>query len=83
MFIGQLGTYVAIVDDVLRTNRDDKTIGILICKEKNDVLVKYSLSASSEPLGISSYDFNKLISEKFKSSLPTIEELEDELNRKE
>lgn len=82
-FIGQLGTYVAIVDDVLRTNRDDKTIGILICKEKNDVLVKYSLSASSEPLGISSYDFNKLILEKFKSSLPTIEEFEDELNRKE
>ena len=82
-FIGQLGTYVAIVDDVLRTNRDDKTIGILICKEKNDVLVKYSLSASSEPLGISSYDFNKLIPEKFKSSLPTIEEFEDELNRKE
>ena len=81
-FVGQLGTYVVAVDHILKTNRDEKTIGILICKNKNDILARYSLESSNQPLGISSFELSKLISEKFKSSLPTIEEIENELNKK-
>ena len=81
-YIGQLGTYVVAVDHILKTERDEKTIGILICKGKDDVLAKYSVDSSSQPLGISSYELSKLLPEKFESNLPSIEELEEELNRK-
>lgn len=81
-YVGQLGTYVVAVDHILKTDRDEKTIGILICKNKDSVLARYSVDSSSQPLGISSYDLSKLIPEKFKSSMPTIEEIEEELKRK-
>ena len=81
-FIGQLGTYVVAVDHILKTDRDDKTIGILICKNKDNVLARYSVDSSSQPLGISSYDLSKLIPENFKSCMPTIDEIEEELKKK-
>ena len=81
-YVGQLGTYVVAVDHILKTDRDDKTIGILICKDKDDVLARYALDSSSQALGVSSFELSKLIPEDFKSSLPTIEEIEEELKRK-
>ena len=80
-YVGQIGTYVVAVDHLLKTEKDEKTIGILICKNKNDVLARYSLESSSKPLGISTYELSKLIPENFKSSLPTIEEIEAELTK--
>ena len=81
-YVGQLGTYVVAVDHILKTDKDDKTIGILICKDKDDVLARYALDSSSQALGVSSFELSKLIPEDFKSSLPTIEEIEEELKRK-
>lgn len=81
-YSGQLGTYVVAVDHLLKTDRDEKTIGILICKDKDETLVRYSLESSSQPLGVSSYELSKLIPENFRSSLPTIEEMEEELKDK-
>ena len=81
-YVGQLGTYVVAVDHILKTEKDEKTIGILVCKDKDNVLARYSLESSSQPLGISSFELSKLIPDKFKSSLPTIEEIENELNKK-
>ena len=81
-YVGQLGTYVVTVDHILKTDRDEKTIGILICKDKDDVLARYALDSSSQALGVSSFELSKLIPENFKSSLPTIEEIEEELKRK-
>lgn len=81
-YVGQLGTYVVAVDHILKTDRDEKTIGILICKDKDDVLARYALDSSSQALGVSSFELSKLIPENFKSSLPTIEEIEKELKRK-
>ena len=78
-YIGQLGTYVAAVDHLLKSDSDEKTIGILICKDKDNVLARYSLESSSKPLGISTYELTKLIPDDFKSSFPTIEEIEMEL----
>lgn len=80
-YIGQLGTYVVAVDHILKTERDEKTIGILICKGKDEILARYSVDSSSQPLGISSFELSKLIPDNFKSSLPTIEELENELSK--
>lgn len=81
-YIGQLGTYVVAVDNLLKTDRDEKTIGILVCKDKDNVLARFSLNSSSQPLGVSSFELSKLIPETFKGSLPTIEELENELKNK-
>ena len=80
--IGQVGTYAIAVDHLLKTDRDEKTIGLLICKGKNEILARYALELSSQPLGISSYELSNLIPEKFQGDLPTIEEIENELNRK-
>lgn len=81
-YLGQLGTYVVAVNHQLKTDRDDKTIGILICKDKDNVLARYSLETSNQPLGITEYELSNLIPDNFKSSLPTIEEIEAELNKK-
>ena len=82
-YVGKLGTYVVAVDRQLKTERDEKTIGLLVCKHKNDVLARYALDSSSQPIGVSSYELSKLIPEEFNSSLPTIEEIENELKEKE
>lgn len=80
--IGQVGTYAVAVDHLLKTDRDEKTIGLLICKDKNEILARYALELSSQPLGISSYELSNLIPERFQGDLPTIEEIENELNKK-
>lgn len=80
--IGQLGTYFVAVDHILKSDKDEKTIGLLICKDKDEIKASYALESSSQPIGVSSYELSRLIPETFKSSLPTIEELEEELNGK-
>jgi len=80
--VGNQGTYDVAVDHLLKTERDEKTIGLLICKEKDRIKATYALESSSQPIGVSAYELSKLIPETFKSSLPTIEELEEELNGK-
>ena len=78
--MGQLGTYVAAVDGILRKDGDTPTIGLLICKTKDAVLARYALNSVNAPIGISEYELSKLVPENFKQSMPTIEEIEQELN---
>lgn len=82
-FVGQLGTYVAAVDDMLATDGDADTIGLLICRDKDDVLARYALNSSSLPIGISEYELSNLVPDEFRGSLPTIEEIEAELGSAE
>jgi predicted nuclease of restriction endonuclease-like (RecB) superfamily len=78
---GKLGYYVTAVNHQLKKDTDNPTIGLLICKTKDNVDAQYSLESSSQPIGISEYTLSKLIPENFKSSLPSIEEIERELNK--
>lgn len=74
---GQLGGYVVACNHLLRKEgRDNPTIGILICKEKDNVVAQYALEASNLPLGISEYDLARLYPEKVEGTIPTIAELE-------
>lgn len=75
-FAGQLGVYVAAANHQLRRSGDNPTIGLLICKTKDDVLAQYALESSSQPIGISEYKLAKLLPKKFRSSLPSIKEIE-------
>ena len=78
---GQLGGYVVACNHLLRKEgRDNPTIGLLICKEKNKTLAQYALESSSQPIAISDYELNKLYPEKVEGTMPTIEELEAKLS---
>ena len=79
--IGQLGGYVVACNHQLRKEgRDNPTIGLLICKEKDRVQAQYALESSSQPLGISEYDLEKFYPEKVEGTIPTIEEIEAKLS---
>ena len=80
--MGQLGTYVVAVNHQIKTEQDNPTIGLIVCKGMDKVEAQYAVEASSQPLGISSYELSRLLPEKFKGSLPTIEEIEEELSGK-
>ena len=77
--IGQLGTYIVATNHMLKTETDSPTIGLMICKEKDNVLARYALESSNEPIGISEYDLSKLYPADFKGSLPSIAEIEEQL----
>ncbi len=76
---GQLGAYVVAVDHLLRKESDNKTIGLLVCKTKNNVFAQYALESSNQPLGISEYELSKLYPEKVEGTIPSIEEIEAKL----
>ena len=76
---GQLGTYVVAVNHQIKTEYDNPTIGLLVCRGLDRVEAQYALESSSQPLGISSYELSKLVPEKFKGRMPTIEEIETQL----
>ncbi len=78
-FAGKLNFYVSAVDGILKTEQDNPTIGIIICKSKNDVVVEYSLKDIHKPIGVSEYLITKNLPEEFQSSLPSIEQIEAEL----
>ena len=78
-FLGQLSFYVSTINHLFKTDIDNPTIGLLICKDKDNVVAKYALESYKEPMGISEYQLSKLFPKDFKSSMPTIEELENRL----
>lgn len=78
-YAGQLNFYINVVDDKLRGKDDNKTIGLLLCKGKDEVVAQYALTGYDQPIGISDYQLSKAIPENLKSVLPSIEEVEEEL----
>lgn len=79
--IGQLGGYVVACNHTLRKEgRDNPTIGLLICKEKDHIQAQYALESSSQPLAISEYELEKFYPEKVEGTIPTIEEIEAKLS---
>ena len=79
-FAGQLSTYVVAVNHQLKTEADNPTIGLLVCKGMDKVEAQYALEGTSQPIGVSGYQLSRLLPEKFIGSLPTIEEIEAELS---
>ncbi|MDQ2698931.1 MAG: DUF1016 domain-containing protein, partial [Actinomycetota bacterium] len=70
--LGQLGFYVALVDDRLRRTAHAPTVGLLLCTDKNDAVVRYALAGSQSPVAISSYD---LLPPGAREALPTEAEI--------
>ena len=68
------------VNHQMKTEADNPALGLLICKDMDKVEAQYASESTSQPLGISGYKLSKLIPEEFRGSMPTIEEIEAELN---
>ena len=81
-FIGQLNLYQNVVNDVLRHPDDKPTIGLLLVKGKNETVVRYSLAGYQNPIGVADWvsQLNQSLPEDLRSSLPTVEEIEEELD---
>ncbi len=75
-FAGKMNLYLSAVDDSLKTENENPTIGILLCKSKSKIMAEYALRGMSQPIGIAEYEINKVLSEDIMSELPTIEEIE-------
>lgn len=61
---------------------DNQTVGLLICRTKDNVLAQYAVNMINAPIGISEYELTNVMPEEFKSSMPTIEEIENELKNR-
>ena len=72
--------YLSAVDDLLRHEGDQPSIGLILCKTKNKIVAEYALRDTNKPIGISEFRLTEMLPEELKGSLPTIEELEAELS---
>lgn len=75
-YTGKLNFYISAVDDLIKQEGDNPTIGILICREKNKAIAEYALRDIYKPMGVSEYQLTRALSEKFKGRLPSVEEIE-------
>ncbi|GAA3622962.1 PDDEXK nuclease domain-containing protein [Flavivirga jejuensis] len=78
-YAGKLNFYLSAVDDALKRDSDYPSIGILLCRDKNNLEVEFALRGMSQPMGVSEFNLTEVVPESLRSSLPTIEELEREL----
>ena len=80
-YMGQLNFYANVIDNTLRGEHDNKTIGLLLCNGGDKVVAQYALSGYEQPIGVSDYQLSKAIPENLKAALPSIEEVEEELTK--
>jgi predicted nuclease of restriction endonuclease-like (RecB) superfamily len=82
-YAGKLNFYLSAIDSLLKQNDDKPTIGILLCRDKNNIEAEYALRDINKPIGVSEFQFTEILPDEIKSSLPTIEEIENELKNLE
>ena len=77
--LGQLGFYLTAVDRQIKSEHDNPTIGLLLCKSKNKIVAKYALGDKTQPMGIAEYKLLESLPAELKNNLPSIEQIENEL----
>ena len=77
---GQLNFYLSAVDAQIKTEDDNPTIGLLLCRTQNRLVAEYALSGIDKPIGVAEYELVRALPEPLVSSLPTVEQLEEELS---
>ncbi len=80
-FAGKMNFYLSAVDDILCQPGDHPSIGIILCKSKNKLVVEYALRNTSKPIGVAAYRMTASLPKNLKGMLPTIEELKTELTK--
>ncbi|QTA78119.1 DUF1016 [Desulfonema limicola] len=80
-YAGKINFYCNLVDDLLKHETDNQSIGLILCQDKNTILAEYALRGMDKPIGISEYELTRSLPDRFKSDLPSIEEIEAELSK--
>ena len=75
-FAGKLNFYVSAADHLLRNDDDNPSIGLLICKSKDETIVKWSFEDINKPIGVAAYQLNNVLNKTLSETLPTIEDIE-------
>ena len=75
-YAGQLNFYLSAVDDILKKEQDSPSIGLLLCKSKNDLVAEYSLKDMSKPIGVSAYQITSNLPEELEKQLPSVEDIQ-------
>lgn len=78
-YAGKMNFYLTAVDEIIKDDNDKPTIGIILCRDKDNLEAEFALNNINSPMGISEMQFTEVLPDKLKSSLPTIEEIETEL----
>ena len=78
-YAGKMNFYLSAVDDLLKAETDQPSIGIILCKHKNKLEVEYALRGISKPIGVSEFTLTQALPAELKGTLPTVEEFENEL----
>lgn len=81
-YAGKLNFYLTAVDNILKTEQDAPTIGLLLCKNKNDLIAEYALRDINKPIGVSEYRITEEIPEEFRQQLPSIEDIKNRIGNK-
>ncbi len=79
-YAGKMNLYLSAVDDLLKGKDDNPTIGLLLCNSKSEVIAEYALRGTTQPIGVAEYEIIKSVPSNLKPTLPTIEEIEQELS---
>ena len=81
-YAGKLNFYLSAVDDFVKHENDNPSIGLILCKSKNNVLAEYALRDITKPIGLAEYRLEDALPKEIQTALPTIEELEAELSKR-
>lgn len=79
-YAGKMNFYLNVVDDRLKHETDNPSIGMILCQDKKKILAEYALRGVAKPIGVSEYELTRALPDKLKSALPTIEEIEEEFS---
>ena len=82
-YAGKMNFYCSVVDDVLRHEQDNPTIGLILCQTHDRVVAEYTLRNVNTPIGVSEYELTRALPDSLKSSLPTVEEIEERLEEEQ
>jgi len=75
-YAGQLNFYLSAVDGILKKEQDNPSVGLLLCKSKNDLVAEYSLKDMSKPIGVSAYQVTSKLPEELEKQLPSVEDIQ-------
>ena len=80
-YAGQLNFYLSAVDGILKAEHDNPTIGLLLCKSKNNIVAEYALKDMSKPIGVSEYKVTSDLPENLSKQLPSIETIQKRITK--
>ena len=82
-YLGQLSGYMSMVNHILKTSIDNPTIGLLICRSKNNMFAQYCLEGYTQPIAVTAYEGIEILPANFNDTLPSIEDLKNEIKEKD